>query len=74
MLVIGQCKRSVRIMYARCCRAFLGVYLENLFSTDTRITSVYLSILSICDIHGSHLTFISYILIWCLLNQSVRKT
>ena len=25
MLVIGQCNRSARIMYARCCGAFLGV-------------------------------------------------
>ena len=37
MLVIGQCSRSARIMYARCCGAFLGVnfvavFFLNLFS------------------------------------------
>ena len=84
MLVIGQCNRSARIMYARCCGAFLGVnfvavffliyFGENLFSTETWISYVFLSILSICDAHRSQLTFISYILIKCLLNQSVRKT
>ena len=47
MLVIGLCNRSVHIMYARCCRTFLGVnfvvafffiyFCEHLFSTDTWI-------------------------------------
>ena len=72
-------------MYARCCGAFLGVnfvavfffliyFGENLFSTETWISYVYWSILSICDAHRSQLAFISLILMKCLLNQSVRKT
>ena len=107
MLVIGLCNRSVHIMYARCCRTFLGVnfvvaffsfifvninfrptlgspsFICPSFRFVTHIAlswlsfnnnNTYIAPISIFIYIYVSAIFISFILIKCLLSQSVCKT